>query len=90
MAIKMECSECGFTAQDDYKLIEGHSCEVTRNGGRCIDYPACGHERGDCNGLLYGSDDKIKADVYRAMRDPDGFGLAYEAQMEYEEYWSRY
>jgi hypothetical protein len=28
----------------------------------CEDYPCCGHEMGDCNGQLYGSDASIMAD----------------------------
>lgn len=27
----------------------------------CEDYPCCGHEMGDCEGLLYGSDEYIMA-----------------------------
>lgn len=27
----------------------------------CEDFPCCGHERGDCEGHLYGSDESIKA-----------------------------
>lgn len=27
----------------------------------CEDYPCCGHEAGDCDGSLYGSDESIKA-----------------------------
>ena len=30
----------------------------------CEDYPCCGHERGDCNGLLYGSDEAIMSDPH--------------------------
>ena len=26
----------------------------------CEDFPCCGHEMGDCNGSLYGSDESIK------------------------------
>lgn len=26
----------------------------------CEDYPCCGHEFGDCDGSLYGSDESIK------------------------------
>lgn len=38
----------------------------------CEDYPCCGHEFGDCEGLLYGSDESIKASVYARMeRDDD-------------------
>jgi hypothetical protein len=30
----------------------------------CEDYPCCGHGAGDCEGLLYGSDEDIKQRVY--------------------------
>lgn len=26
----------------------------------CEDFPCCGHELGDCDGSLYGSDEEIK------------------------------
>lgn len=32
-------------------------------GDRCEDFPCCGHESGDCNGDLYGSDAAIVARV---------------------------
>ena len=34
----------------------------------CEDYPCCGHEMGDCEGKLYGSDEAIKARVIAQMR----------------------
>ena len=35
----------------------------------CEDYPCCGHEMGDCEGQLYGSDESIKnAEYDRMMR----------------------
>lgn len=37
----------------------------------CEDYPCCGHERGDCEGKLYGSDESIKANAYRQMQLED-------------------
>jgi hypothetical protein len=37
----------------------------------CEDYPCCGHELGDCEGNLYGSDESIKAGVYARWNDPD-------------------
>lgn len=66
------CSECGFSSSDKY-LVERHSCDVQRNGGFCEDAPACGHEYGDCNGLLYGSDESIKASVEKAWRTGHGY-----------------
>jgi hypothetical protein len=35
----------------------------------CEDYPCCGHEAGDCEGLKYGSDESIKARVYAQLDD---------------------
>lgn len=40
----------------------------------CEDYPCCGHERGDCTGGLYGSDESIKAAELRRMRWEDDYG----------------
>lgn len=57
------CSECGFSTTDIH-LLANHSCDVQAHGGRCEDFPCCGHERGDCNGLLYGSDEAIKANPH--------------------------
>ncbi len=65
------CSACGFSTTD-INLLARHSCDVTAQGGSCEDYPACGHERGDCNGLLYGSDEAIKAQVYEQIRSGHG------------------
>lgn len=54
--------------------------------GFCEDYPCCGHEFGDCFGQKYGSDESIKADVERALRDP-AYADALERQAEYDEMW---
>jgi hypothetical protein len=66
------CTECGFTTKDS-ALIASHSCDVAQQGGRCEDYPCCGHETGDCNGLLYGSDEAIKEQVEVAWRTGHGY-----------------
>lgn len=79
------CPTCGFTSMD-IVLLQNHSCEVAANGGRCEDYPCCGHELGDCNGLKYGSDESIKEQVYRAAHDED-FAYAMERQAEYDEFY---
>lgn len=59
----MRCDECGFSTKDQ-PLMESHSCDVQLGGCTCEDYPCCGHEPGDCNGLLYDSDEAIKADPH--------------------------
>lgn len=38
----------------------------------CEDYPCCGHEMGDCDGSLYGSDESIKERVYEDIRNGHG------------------
>lgn len=41
---------------------------------RCEDYPCCGHEWGDCDGSLYGSDASIiEAELRRLEADPDDY-----------------
>jgi hypothetical protein len=64
------CEDCGFTTRD-VALFNNHSCDVALQGNRCEDYPCCGHEAGDCNGLKYGSDEAIKQEVYDRWNDPD-------------------
>jgi hypothetical protein len=39
------CDECGFSGS--LREIECHSCYVQQQGGRCEDYPCCGHVDGD-------------------------------------------
>ncbi len=34
----------------------------------CEDFPCCGHEQGDCEGKLYGSDEAIKKRVLAQIR----------------------
>lgn len=82
------CPECGFSSRD-IALMNGHSCEVQSFGGRCVDFPACGHERGDCNGLLYGSDASIREQVQQAWANGHGYcdhadGI-YNCDDDYEE-----
>ena len=66
----ISCEDCGFTTRD-VALFNNHSCDIQAQGGRCEDFPCCGHELGDCNGQLYGSDEAIKQRVYDAWDDPD-------------------
>ena len=40
----------------------------------CEDYPCCGHELGDCDGSLYGSDESIKQRALeRLAAEDDGY-----------------
>lgn len=68
----ISCNECGFTTRD-VALFNNHSCDVQERGGRCEDFPCCGHELGDCNGQKYGSDEAIKAQVEQDWRTGHGY-----------------
>jgi hypothetical protein len=68
----VRCNECGFVTRD-VALFNKHSCDVQLQGGRCEDYPCCSHENGDCNGLLYGSDEAIKDAVYEQWNTGHGY-----------------
>ena len=37
----------------------------------CEDFPCCGHERGDCDGSLYGTDAAIREAEYRRSLTDD-------------------
>lgn len=77
------------------EFIDWHGIDPTKHGfdevsaeaeeepvpSRCEDFPCCGHEAGDCNGGLYGSDESIKARIYNMSAEqfddyldrPDGY-----------------
>lgn len=51
----------------------------TKGNIMCEDFPCCGHERGDCNGGLYGSDESIIAAEYARMaREDEGYYSDYD------------
>lgn len=39
------CTDCGYTGT--LHALELHSCQIQETGGRCEDYPCCGHTDGD-------------------------------------------
>lgn len=80
------CGNCGFTTTDVH-LLAGHSCDVQANGGRCEDFPCCGHEPGDCNGLLYGSDEAIKSDPHLLCDHEQGICEVEDDEEEDDEWW---
>lgn len=59
LAAPATCSSCDYSTRD-LALLANHSCDVAMNGGSCEDFPCCGHQYGDCNGLKYGSDEAIR------------------------------
>ena len=40
----VSCNRCGYSGTIAY--VKVHSCYVQENGGRCEDYPCCGHTDG--------------------------------------------
>jgi hypothetical protein len=47
----------------------------------CEDFPCCGHEMGDCEGLKYGSDESIKNDPHLLCDHENG-----ECELYYDDY----
>jgi hypothetical protein len=45
VSITATCDECGMS--DTLPVLQLHSCQIQQQGGRCEDYPACGHTDGD-------------------------------------------
>lgn len=45
MAMTVTCDSCGYSGSID--RVKLHSCDIQEQGGRCEDYPACGHTDGD-------------------------------------------
>ena len=39
------CNDCGYSGS--IEAVKLHSCQIQEQGGRCEDYPACGHTDGD-------------------------------------------
>ncbi len=50
----------------------------------CEDFPCCGHEMGDCEGHLYGSDESIKRMVLTRIRS-EHFDPYYDDWLEKQE-----
>lgn len=44
-AMIVTCNTCGYAGS--VATVQLHSCDVQLNGGRCEDYPCCGHTDGD-------------------------------------------
>ena len=77
------CDDCGFSTRD-VALFNNHSCDVQEFGGRCEDFPCCGHEYGDCNGQKYGSDEAIREYTYAHLYCDHEAGI-YECEDAYDE-----
>lgn len=59
------CDTCGY--QGSIERVQLHACHIQESGGRCEDYPACGHTDGDgCQTLP-----SHTAEFWSRMRDRD-------------------
>jgi len=70
----VKCGECGFSGS--IAAWEVHSCYVEQMGGRCEDYPCCGHTDGDgCQTLPEHTSDywyaRMERDDYDSYYDED-------------------
>lgn len=45
MAFTATCNDCGTSGS--MEALKLHDCDIANNGGRCEDFPACGHTDGD-------------------------------------------
>lgn len=43
--MRVTCNACDYTGT--IAAVELHSCDIQEQGGRCEDYPCCGHTDGD-------------------------------------------
>lgn len=41
----VSCNVCGYSGS--MERVRLHSCQIQEQGGRCEDYPCCGHTDGD-------------------------------------------
>lgn len=41
----VKCNECGYSGS--IERVKLHSCQIQQQGGRCEDFPCCGHTDGD-------------------------------------------
>lgn len=41
----VSCNNCGYSGS--VERVKLHSCQIQEQGGRCEDFPACGHTDGD-------------------------------------------
>jgi hypothetical protein len=41
----VKCNECGYDGS--IEAVQLHSCQIQQQGGRCEDFPCCGHTDGD-------------------------------------------
>jgi hypothetical protein len=82
MTRSVTCNDCGFCGS--IREVELHDCNVHTHGGRCEDFPCCGHLPGECQNrpeftsgywveLALSFDDPADFDAYLDRIDMQGF-----------------
>ena len=71
------------TLADEYAAAKGGDDDGSRPR-QCEDFPCCGHERGDCDGSLYGSDESIKADPHLLCDHNTGYCEVWDREQDNE------
>jgi len=76
--MQVTCNTCQYTGS--IAAVELHSCDIQESGGRCEDYPCCGHTDGDgCQTLPSHTGDYYRDHPW-LMYDPDS--PEYYAELE--------
>jgi len=68
---KATCEECGYVGT--LRALQLHSCEIAEQGGRCEDYPCCGHTDGDGCQTLPEHTSAYYLDNPHLLRDDDDY-----------------
>jgi hypothetical protein len=63
------CNECGYSGS--IERVKLHSCQIQKQGGRCEDFPACGHTDGDGCQTLPQHTSEFWSDLYQKYPDQD-------------------
>ena len=70
-AFTVTCDTCHHSGS--MKALELHQCHVQENGGRCEDFPACGHTDGDGCQTLPEHTAEYRSDMLHRFPDMDLF-----------------
>jgi hypothetical protein len=73
-SFEVTCNECGYAGS--IERVRLHDCTIEQQGGRCEDFPACGHTDGDGCQTLPQHTAEFWTDLYTRFPDTD-FSDAY-------------
>lgn len=70
-SMTVTCNDCGYSGSID--SVKLHSCQIQEQGGRCEDFPACGHTDGDGCQTLPEHTSEYWSDMLHRFPDMDLF-----------------